>query len=108
MVSLVKDISTLTTIPERALQRLVEVSIYCINDAVSEDVGQENNVSEIDIGIGKLSISHEDNDLKFKFIPGAKLEEEIIKTIKNGQSTLEYTLERNLVKMITNTYKDII
>lgn len=108
MNELIKDVATLTTIPEKNLNKLVTIAEYCINEIIEEDLLKLNNVSEINIGIGELYIQYIDNELKFKFIPSAKLKGEIIDTIKNKQSSLEIALEEKLVSKITSIYKDMI
>ncbi len=108
MTNLVQDLSTLTTIPKKNLNRLIDVAIYSINETIAEDLLQGNDVSEVNIGLGNLYIQCSGNKLNFKFIPSAKLREEVINTIKNKENSLELTLEKNLIDRITNTYKDII
>lgn len=108
MTNLVEDVATLTTINKKSLQKLLDIAVYCINETIEEDVLASNGVSEIDLGIGELYIQYVNNELKFKFIPSAKLKEGIIDTIKGKQNNLEITLEKTLVDKITHTYKDII
>lgn len=108
MTNLIEDVSTLTTINKRNLNKLIEVASYCINETIEEDLLDGSNVSDIDIGIGELHIQYVDNELKFKFIPSAKLREEIIDTIKGKHNNLELVLDKNLVDKITNIYKEII
>ena len=108
MVNIIEDVATLTTINKKNLNKLVEVALYCINEAIEESLLDQKTVTDLDIGIGELHIQFVDNELKFKFIPNAKLREGAIDTIKGKQNNLELILEQNLVDKITNIYKEII
>ena len=68
MNNLIKDLSILTTIPEDTLTKLVDKCNWCICEYVNElqiDTKREDNIVEIDLGIGKLSILISDNQLKY-------------------------------------------
>lgn len=64
--------------------------------------------TEMDIGIGTLLISDNEETVKYKFIPSKALEELVNETIQNKKSPLELKLEKNLVNKILNTYKTIL
>lgn len=64
--------------------------------------------TEMDIGIGTLLISDDEETVKYKFIPSKVLEESVNETIQNKKSPLELKLEKNLVNKILNTYKTIL
>ena len=106
--NITKDVSVLSTISEKTLSKLINIYIYAINEAIEESMLEHKNKSELDIGLGTLIILHEDNELKFKFIPSAKLKESIINTVVNKQNTLDIVLENTLINRITNRYKDLI
>lgn len=108
MTDIIEDVSLLTTINKRNLNKLIDVAQYCINEAIEESLIESKTTSDINIGIGELHIQFLNNELKFKFIPSAKLREGIIDTIKGKQNSLELVLEHNLVDKITNVYKEII
>ena len=105
---IIDNVSTLTTINKRNLNKLIDIAIYSINDSIEESLLSQETTADLDIGIGELYIQFIENELKFKFIPSAKLRESIIDTIKNNHSSLEYVLENNLVDKITHIYKEII
>ena len=108
MKNIIEDISKLTTIPVDTLDKLVEKANWCICDCVKQDLLDNQKISELDIGIGKLFIKNEDELLKYKFVPSDVLVQSLIDTCINKENPLELTLEKKLVNKILNTYKDII
>ena len=66
-----------------------------------------DNFIEVDLGFGKLSISIEENLIKYRFNPSKKLEDSIINVVVNGDNEFTFVLEKNLVQKITNIYKDM-
>lgn len=107
MINILEDISTLTSINKKALDKLSNVAIYCINDAVVESLITDNDTVKVDIGIGELWLRLENDQVKYKFIPSAKFEESIVNTITNKSNLLEISIENSLKEKITNTYKDL-
>lgn len=63
---------------------------------------------EINIGVGTLLISDDQDIVKYKFIPSESLEESINETLRTGKSPLELKLEKSLLNKIIKTYKDIV
>ena len=106
MYSLINDLSTLTTIPIVSLNDLVKNSIYCICDSLEDAKLGNEEVTEIDIGIGTLTIKLKDNRVQYRFIPSKQLESNITSTIIEGKNVLVATAEENLVDRITNAYKN--
>lgn len=107
-MSLIEGLSTLTTIEESALERLVKLSECIIVDEVVEGIKQEKDIIDIDIGIGTLFINFTGDALKFKFAPNAKFEEEIIKACVHKVNLLDNRVEATLKAKIVNTYKDLL
>lgn len=102
------DLSALTNISKLSLDNLSEKSNYCISHTILECIESKDNQSEIDIGIGKLYIRIEEDQIKYKFIPSKKLEEMIAFTAKNKQSPLLNKLDSALADRIENAYKSMI
>lgn len=107
MENLMKDVSTLTTIPEKSLSKLMDKAYWCISNEVVESLKQDSNVIEIDIDIGELYIKVIDDNIQYKFIPSAKLNDTVKDTVINKRNVLEDTLEKTLVNKIVDTYKDL-
>lgn len=108
MINLNKDLSVLTTIPEDSLNSLSEKSIWCICHSVEENTLRGETLTEVDLGIGSLLVSSEEDIIRYKFIPNNHLEESVKETLLNKKNPLELKLERGLVNKIVKTYKNIL
>lgn len=73
MTKVISDVSKLTNVPVKLLEKLSDKVIYSINDAVEESVLSGEYTTDIDLGIGTLSIYLDEDCVKYKFIPSAKL-----------------------------------
>ena len=111
MNDLIKELSTLTTIAPKHLTKLLDKVYYCINDCVEENlVINDEEVVDIDIAIGTLSIKVDGGRILYKFKPSEKLENTVKDTIINRKNLLTDTdaIEINTVNKITDMYKDFI
>lgn len=107
MYNIIEDLTTLTTIPESALVKLMSKYNMLISDYVLQDKLTSNDITQINIGIGTLIISNTDYTLSYKFIPSLELEESLVNSLRTKSSPLEITLEKALSERITKTYKDL-
>ena len=107
-IDAIADLSCLTTIPKDSLDRLSDKMIYCITDAVAEARKTGQDVVDIDIGIGTLSIGMADDEAKYKLVPSDSLKSAVRSAIVEEQNLLERKLEQALVAKITSTYKDLL
>ena len=105
---LCKDLSSLTTLPESSLHKIIDKTLLCISNDVYEQVLQEENLCTVDIGIGTLTLKIEDNAVRYKFIPSVKLEDMIRKIIVQKINPLAETTENVLSARILDTYKDFL
>ena len=102
------DVSKLTTIPEKALDKLNDKILYSICEEVAENILQDKSITELDFGLYKLYIKHDDpSQVKFKVVPSEELQKEVINTITKRRNLLEDTLNNALVKKFLEVYKDI-
>ena len=108
MYNLSEDLSNLTTIPTSALSKLSDKSVFCICNDVEESLLKEENVADIDLGIGTLQILVDGNDLKYRFIPSKTLDINVKNTVINKKNPLTAAVEESLVKRILNTYKNYL
>lgn len=106
--NLIEDLSKLTTIPQKALDKLVEKSMWIICDDVQESCLESNVLTTIDLGIGKLLIDTSNDAIRYKFIPNCDLDNALKKVIIDDINPLKNTLELALVNKILNTYKTIL
>ena len=100
-------IQKLTTINDNTLERLNNLTSCCIVDAIYESVLSNEDCVDIDLEYGNLLISKTNNELRYKFVPSAKLEEDIIKTIKENKNSLDDIILDKLKSNLLSTYKDL-
>lgn len=108
IVNVIQDISTLTTIPERSLDKLASKVCWCICDGVEESILQGKDITVVDLGIGQLCVQVCSNEIQYKFIPSAKLERYMIDTVVNKKNPMIVNLESTFVNRITKVYKDML
>lgn len=108
MTDIINDVSVLTTIPKKSLDKLTEKESYCICSAVEESVLNADQITEMDIGIGTLCIEHVGDTLQYRFIPSKSLEGSVKETFLSKKCVLSDKLDSSLVKRITEAYKDLI
>ena len=103
-----QDLSKLTGVSQLTFEKLVNILNSCICHAVFESKLDKETVTEINLGIGHLLISNENNELLFKFIPSSKLEKQLIETLKTNTSPIVEQLEQQLQIKIENVYKEFL
>lgn len=108
MIDTITDLSKITTIPNKTLEKLFTKMIYCISDAVYESWEQGNDTLDLNIGIGTLSLKMTEDEVKYKFIPSEELSDAVKNTILNEQNLLEDKLEQSFVDKVTHLYKDLL
>lgn len=106
--NMISDVSKLTTIPEKVLNKLITKSVYCISDAIAEMRIAGKDTIDLDIGLGNLSIGIVDDEVVYKFVPSTELDISVKSSILNEQNLLEDAVEASLVDKLTNTYKDVV
>lgn len=107
-VSATESVSILTTIPEKNLIRLQDLYELVICDAIEDALLKGDTTATINLSMGELGIKFDNNELRFRFKPSAKFEEELIDTIVNKRNSLTHEIEKSLVNKITQTYKDLM
>lgn len=107
MSNIIEDVSVLSTIPEKTLEKLLSKVYYCISDTLVEDIANEKDITELDIGIGVLYIRHIGEQVSYKFIPSENLEKVVNTTIIKKQNLLENVLNDSLAKKFMDVYKDL-
>lgn len=107
MQNLLEDLSATSNIPLNLLQKLNQQSIWNICHGVEETILSGNNIATINIGIGTLYIGIIDDNIKYKFIPNTKLEDNLKTTILNNKCPLETKLEESFSNKIVKAYKDL-
>lgn len=107
MNNIINDVATLTTIPEKTLNKLSKKFMYSICEAVHEDAINDTDISELFIGIGTLYIKHGDGVVKYHFEPSDTLDKALAQTLLNNINPLDSMLNDALHKKFTEIYKDL-
>ena len=107
MSNIVKDVSTLTTIPEKTLNKVGQKFIYSICEQIQEDLLEEREMSELDLGLGILYIKYVGDEIKYKFVPNPDLEKAVYNTVVKKLNLMESALNEALAKKFIDVYKDL-
>lgn len=104
-----KDLSALTTIPEKTLDKLNDKVLYVLCEGIQEDIKDEKDVSEFNFfDLFTLYIKHGGSEgIKYKIVPTFALEKAVNATVKNKLNLLEDTLNASLARKFMEIYKDI-
>lgn len=105
---LIKELSTLTTLPASTLGSLVSIGIDAICYDVLENSNVGENVSEINIGIGTLSILVDDNQIRYKFLPSDKLESSLVSAVVSGENPLVRRIENKVREKLSTATKELL
>lgn len=105
---LLQDLSAVSAIPVKTFTKLVELSEYCISDMVNELDMSDDDLLELDIGLGTISILIVDDSVQYAFSPSSALEDIIVKTLEDKMTFLTDALERNLESKLLATYKELL
>lgn len=104
----IKDLATLTTIPEKTLHKMFKKMVYCICETLQENILEDKSITSLDVGIGTLYIKHETSEnLKYHFEPSSYLEKSLKDTILNKQNLLEDVLNESLNEKFMEVYKNL-
>lgn len=107
-LNILDDICQITTIPTASMHKLFDKLGFCIANAIYEGYLNKQSIIDINLGIGNLITYIDSNTLTYKFIPSAKLEKNIVDSIRNNKNPLDIKLEETFANRILNTYKDML
>lgn len=110
MTDIINDLSLLTTIPTKTLDKLVRKTVFCICDAIVETKASEEDITSIDLGIGILYIKHTSttgSDVKYRFEPSSYLEKAVRNAVVNNKNVLDDVLLTSLGNKFADVYKDL-
>lgn len=106
--NLIRDISALTAVSNKTLNKIVDVAELCFCDYINElDITNEDVVN-IDIGIGTLSLLLVNDSMQYQFTPSYQLEQQLINTIESKTSPLVNSAQSNLEHKLRTTYKELL
>lgn len=108
MNKIIKDVCTLTSLPNNLTNDIVPVMESAVTHKVFESIMEGESITQVDIGIGLLYIKNEGTAVKYRFVPSKRLEEEVAKVLVTKESPLEKKLEKSLLEKMENAYKGMI
>lgn len=108
MFDLIDDLSKVTGVSKKYLNKFVSAANYAICDSVKDTTLKADDTVSIDIGIGTIDICLDNEVLKYRFIPSKKLAEAVRYTVKSSRNPLEYKLEETLKTKVKTLYKDLL
>lgn len=103
---MINELSTLSTLPKSIIKSLFDNECDIIGHKVFETIINNENLCEVDIGIGTLILDISDN-ICYKFIPSQDLEDTLISVVNTNDDCLTKKIENVLSEKIINTYKDL-
>ncbi len=107
-VDLINDISLLTSVPYKTLKNLCDKGNECICHGVLESIHDDAMDTVIDISVGQIIITVDNDAIYYRFKPSSKLEEMLRDTVVHKNDPLINDIEQSLVSRIMNTYKDLV
>lgn len=108
MYSLQDDLKTLTNISSDVIDKLVNKILYIICDDVLDTHLNNNTVTDIDTGIGVLSICVDNNQIKYRFIPSTLVESAVKNTIVDLKSPVKERASKTLASKINEIYEELL
>lgn len=109
MEHLVNDLSTLTNVTKQWYNKVLGVAEQVLCDYVDTMMNdKKNDVVQVDIGLGIISILVQNNELKYSFTPSESLNKSIIEMLETGENPLIKATETNLEGKILKAYKELL
>ena len=105
---LTTDLSKLSNLNEEYLDKLFSLCTDSIASSVYESILNNDNVTEIDIGFGRLIVRNDLSKIKIKFIPSNDLELELKNINKGNEPSLKHKLEKAVSAKLIDMYKGFI
>ncbi len=104
---LLNDISNIYSIRASIMTKLSELAELCICDYLVEAKLSEDDLVEVNIGIGKICFIMLEDSIEYRFVPSTKLEKLIIKSIASMKSPIINASEQGLENKLVSTYKEL-
>ena len=108
MRKLIDDLASLTCIEADDFNRLISLSEAILCHDVVETIKNKEIVTTVDVGIGTLSITNQEDNIKYRFIPSKKLSQAVSTTYSTKKSPIKTKVEKALGSRLKNTYKELL
>lgn len=106
--NLITDLQSITQIKKYVFDKCSDIGNALIGDYINELDLNNEQVLDIDIGIGTISMLVLEDSIKYIFTPTQELESIIINTLENKESPVVEQLEAKLNHKVMSTYKDLM
>lgn len=107
-VDILHDVEQLTGVKESVLSKIANACSFAIVDNVIENKLNDDWEIKLNLGIGDLIISVNNDEISYFFKPSISLEKGLITGIVDNKNVLEEQLLKNINKHIYKTYKDML
>lgn len=104
--NIISDISTLTKIPNKILNEIINKENLCIGSAIHDAILAKEDIAVLNIGIGTLSV--ELATKQCKFIPSKELKSVIKRSIEDKIDPVEYELEQAIIDKLLHICDEVI
>ena len=101
------DLSNMTSIKPSVLDKLVNITEFCICDYLIDAKLSDNDIVEVDIGIGKLLLGISQNSVEYKFIPSGGFEKLVVDSLLTMKSPIMTKLEDGIESKLMSSYKEL-
>lgn len=102
---IINNTSLISTISKDEIRSINRIMSLIIGSILSEQTTEQ--AISCDIGIGKIIIMWDEEDVKFDFIPSAEFSEMILQGL-DKQPVLIDSLQKALTNKIIGAYKDLL
>lgn len=110
-VQMSKEISTLTSIEEKYINQFGEFILYSFCQNLLENIQEEKDeLIEFNFwDLFKVYVKYEDpNNIKYKIVPCATLQEKMVDTAKNKLNLLEGKVTKTFIYKFMDLYKSLL
>ena len=105
---IISDLSTLTGIYKYQLEQVADKAQLDMCHCVLETIDSRDKVCVMNVGIGELVVSVDEDGIEYKFIPSKSFEDKLVSTVQSGESPLQASLETKVNSRMLNIYKELL
>lgn len=106
--NLIQDLSILTQIKLSLITKLSTISESILCDYINEAQLKDTDILDVNIGIGKIGVLINDDEIEYSFKPSPKLEKGLVSTVLDNKNPLVKNLEDSLESKMMKAYKEFM
>ena len=104
--NVINDLGTVTKVPNKIINALIEKLNLCIGSAIHDAILTKEDMIQINVGIGILSVNIA--DMQCKFIPSKNLINVINESLTTTTNPLELALEQVLTDKLLAICEEVL